>query len=803
MSKLSKSTCFVGVDVGTGSVRAGVFDDTGHLLGSSTSSISIRQPEPGHFEQSSEEIWRACCTSVRQALRQSSRSSEDVAGIAFDATCSLVIQGNVPLSVGHDLPDDVPCRSGAGYDIIMWCDHRATQEASMINESKHRLLDFVGGKVFPEMELPKLAWLKKYRPDTYAAATHFYDLADYLLHRASDFGGETAAGIRSQCTVVCKWNFDAEKRDWAPDFFEMSGLGDLQTSKIGKGSDVKGLGSAVSLGQKAAADLGLSKSTTLGVGAIDAHAGGLGCLGAAPADSWPPLEARMALIAGTSACHMTSSSKAFQIPGVWGPFDSAMVPGLFLHEAGQSAAGAALDYVMETHPSFPALEKKASAAGAKPADFLCEHILALAKQRNTSQVSFLTRGIFVGPDLNGNRSPLADPSLRGSIIGLGPAGDNMRATSIDALAVLYLAMVQALSYSTRAIVDTINSSRAREGITAIHAVHVCGGLAQNSLYLQEHCDVLGLPFCCTDNPGADVIRGSAMLAATASGEFQSVYEAMRGMSQTGKLLEPTSDITLKEYHKARYEIFLRMQREQQEYNSIESQVFEAHAKRIKRPRFWYDTEKKNTLQRHRCGIKSSCCSRCWNRESFHHLSPSSNNFALCTPGTSRRASKNRGEVTWQKLSRMIRIQACCRQQHSWEFSWIFCMEYACWHVQVFCGNIRAIGGKIGASCTQPELKRSWINDNDEANVFDILWSVPDQRRYDALCRTVFFGIQSWLASKEFGRNDDIWSRDSRLGPLLKWKCDTAALLSLILLNVQVQTINLCHPVISFHKTLDL
>ena len=159
-------------------------------------------------------------------------------------------------------------------------------------------------------------------------------------------------------------------------------------------------------------------------------------------------------------------------------------------------------------------------------------------------------------------------------------------------------------------------------------------------------------------------------------------------------------------------------------------------------------------------------------------------------------------VTWQKLSRMIRIQAC-RQQHSWEFSWIFCMEYACWHVQVFCGNIRPIGGKNWASCTQPELKRSWINDNDEANVFDILWSVPDQRRYDALCRTVFFGIQSWLASEEFGRNDDIWSRDSRLGPLLKWKCDTAALLSLILLNVQVQTINLCHPVISFHKTLDL
>lgn len=199
--------------------------------------------------------------------------------------------------------------------------------------------------------------------------------------------------------------------------------------------------------------------------------------------------------------------------------------------------------------------------GKKPADVLSEHIQMLAKHRNLPHVAFLTRGAFVGPDFNGNRSPLADPSLRGSIIGLGPTGDNMRATSIETLGILYLATVQALSYSTRAIVETINSVRVDEGITSIKAVHVCG-LAQNNLYLQEHCNVLGLPFCCTDNPGADVIRGSAMLAATAAGEFSSVYDAIRGISKTGKLMEPSTEVRLKAYHDARYTIFLRMQKTQ-------------------------------------------------------------------------------------------------------------------------------------------------------------------------------------------------------------------------------------------------
>ncbi|CAE7572074.1 Fggy [Symbiodinium natans] len=573
--------CFVGVDVGTGSARAGVFDVEGRLLGMATSGISTRQPAPGHFEQSSDEIWRACCISVREALSKAGKPQ--VEGIAFDATCSLVVAGTRhPLAVGADLPDtpdDAPHgitnSTNQTYDIILWCDHRAVHEAQTINDSGHQLLQFVGGQVSPEMEMPKLAWLKKFKPKTYAGAARFYDLHDYLLHRAADFKSTrgSAAGIRSLCTVVCKWNFNAAARSWDAGFFESAQLADLPYEKIGSPADVQDVGSAVpeGLGPKAAQDLGLPEGTVLGVGAIDAHAGGIGCLGVSAGTV--PLEGRLALIAGTSACHMASSTVAVNIPGIWGPYESAMIPGLYLAEAGQTAAGAALDFIIESHAAYPELQAQADAASCSPSEVL-NHLVRKLAESHGLQHAYLTRGIFVGPDFSGNRSPLADPNLRGSVIGLGPAGDPKQAASLDALAVLYLATIQALAYSSRSIIETMNSARAEAGVVSISSIHICGGLAQNALYLQEHADILNLPLHCTKCPSADVIRGSAMVAATAAGEFASVPEAMSAMQQQGLTTKPQEDPQLQRFHNARYQIFLRMQRHLQEYQALEASALE-------------------------------------------------------------------------------------------------------------------------------------------------------------------------------------------------------------------------------------
>jgi D-ribulokinase len=128
----------IGVDVGTGSARAGVFTLDGRLTGSARHDIGLHRGGGGMVEQSSAEIWNAVCLSVRGALSRSGVDAGAIAGIGFDATCSLVVVGER----GAGLPVGDPDRPDR--DIVVWMDHRAVDEARRINETGHAVLRHVG-----------------------------------------------------------------------------------------------------------------------------------------------------------------------------------------------------------------------------------------------------------------------------------------------------------------------------------------------------------------------------------------------------------------------------------------------------------------------------------------------------------------------------------------------------------------------------------------------------------------------------------------------------------------------------------
>ncbi len=535
---------YLGIDVGTASARAALFDRSGQRRGIGSAPFSIWRPAEDFVQQSSDAIWQAVIDAVREAMREANTESGDVAGIGFDATCSLVVLDaeDRPVSVS---PDGAP-----EQNVIVWMDHRAVEQSTRIDATKHDVLRYVGGAISPEMEPPKLLWLKEKLPASWSKAARFFDLPDYLVYRAS------GADVRSLCTTVCKWTYRGHERRWDDDFFRQIGLGDLVDEGYARiGRDVRPMGErAGSLNERAASELGLRTGTAVAVAIIDAHAGGLGLLGAR-ADGEPArdLSTRLALIGGTSSCHMAVSAEPRFIDGIWGPYFSAMVPGMWLTEGGQSATGALIDHVIHSHARASELENEARREGKSVYELLNRRLDALA-----TSVTFdaeLTRELHVLPDFHGNRSPRADPSLRGMISGL------KLSDSIDALALLYLATVQAIAHGTRHIVDAMNAAG-----YAIDTLVACGGDTKNPLFVREHADVSGCRVVLPAEREA-VLLGAAMLGAVASGQMPDLVTAMSTMNRAETLIEPAG-AHVRAYHERKHRIFHRMYEDQLAYREL-------------------------------------------------------------------------------------------------------------------------------------------------------------------------------------------------------------------------------------------
>src|SRR5688572_11140262 len=128
------------------------------------------------------------------------------------------------------------------------------------------------------------------------------------------------------------------------------------------------------------------------------------------------LETRVALIGGTSSCHMAVSREPKFVPGVWGPYFSAMIPDLWLTEGGQSATGALIDHVIHSHARAAELTRDAKKRGVSVYQLLNERLDALAEKE--AFPAALTSELHVLPDHHGNRSPRAAPTLRGMVSGL-------------------------------------------------------------------------------------------------------------------------------------------------------------------------------------------------------------------------------------------------------------------------------------------------------------------------------------------------------------------------------------------------
>ena len=251
--------------------------------------------------------------------------------------------------------------------------------------------------------------------------------------------------------------------------------------------------------------LGLPENVTIGVGAFDAHMGGVGA----------EIEAySLVRVMGTSTCDMliapNEEVSGKLVKGICGQVDGSIVPGMLGLEAGQSAFGDVYAWFQRLilGPVNDLISDESEKQ--KLADKLIPHLSEKAASLPLTENDPIALDWF-----NGRRTPDANHTLKGAISGLNLGSD---------AAVVFKALVEATAFGSKAIVDRF----VYEGIP-IKQVIAIGGVAKKSAFvMQTLSDVLNMPIKVVSSDQACAL-GAAMNSAVASGLYGTIKEAQDAM----------------------------------------------------------------------------------------------------------------------------------------------------------------------------------------------------------------------------------------------------------------------------------
>lgn len=149
----------IGIDGGTESLRAGVFDLTGKPITFAATPYETKFPAPGRAEQNPDDWWYALVSSVKQAIRESGIKGSEIIGLTVDTTCCSVLMLD---------KNGAPIRPA-----LIWMDVRSDEEASKIFATGDTALSVNSngqGPVSAEWMLPKALWLKTHEPKNWEKA---------------------------------------------------------------------------------------------------------------------------------------------------------------------------------------------------------------------------------------------------------------------------------------------------------------------------------------------------------------------------------------------------------------------------------------------------------------------------------------------------------------------------------------------------------------------------------------------------------------------------------------------------------
>ncbi|MGF1471068.1 MAG: xylulokinase [Rubrobacteraceae bacterium] len=355
----------LGVDLGTGSVKVLLVDESGTLLGEGSAPYAVDSPRAGWAETSPEAWWEASSAAAREAVGDHGR---DVTAVGLSGQMNGVV-----LSDG----DGRPLRPA-----VLWADARSGEQLAVYedvldDEARRRL----GSPPAVGFTGPTLLWLRDNEPESYSAARWALQPKDWLRLRLT--GKAMAEPSDASATLL----YDLPSDDWNYEVAEALGLrGELLAPLTGSW-EVAG-----QLTEEAAGQLGVSPGLPVAAGAGDTAAAMLGT-GLLEADGSP---GDAQLTVGTGGQIVVPRARPEPDPNRSLQLHRAAAPDLYYFMAAVQNAGLALEWARKL-------------LGASWDEVYEE---AFAVQPGAGGVSFL-------PYLSGERTPHFDPGARGAWTGLG------------------------------------------------------------------------------------------------------------------------------------------------------------------------------------------------------------------------------------------------------------------------------------------------------------------------------------------------------------------------------------------------
>lgn len=456
----------LGIDIGSGSVKLTLLSQKGTIAATAGCEYPTSYPQAGWAEQDPEDWCRAFKQALAQVLTAAGAQPGQIAALAPDAathTAVLLDDGFRPVA-----------------PAILWTDQRSGQEVEWLKEN---CLDTILRQTLNTptavWTLPQLLWVKKHRPDVWAATRHLLFAKDYLRYRL------TGTAATDTIDAMGSMFYDAVRQCWSEELCAVAGIPGEWLPALRAPTDRAG-----TVTRGAAEEFGLAEGTPVLVGTSDTvmEILAVGNVEVGHATVKLATAGRICVVTDTGHASPYLFNYRHVVPGLWYPGTAT------------SSCAASYRWYRDAigRGAFAELDEQAAAVAPG------------------------SEGLIFHPHLQGELTPYNDPVLRGSYVGI---------TSHHTTAHFTRATLEGVALSLRDCMGVVKA----EGMEMTR-LRIIGGGAKSPLWRQIVADVLNMRL--EKVKVDDSSFGTALLAAVGIGWYRDFKQAAEACVEVQAVTEP-------------------------------------------------------------------------------------------------------------------------------------------------------------------------------------------------------------------------------------------------------------------------